>query len=200
MSIVLTDLDQLLLDRWNDTVGIWEAIKELEDRLADSLKSAAERVGPWLRERGFEVSDVSTRTATIDFRRPEWMGKRDESYIHAYIAEVFPYGYRKVREDRAHIWIYAGNLSEDQQEVFEAETRQRLGNHPDEWINPDCDAEYPVGRYLQAYDDKGRLQLASSSEALESFLKEQVEQVLGILDPLNDSLKEALSASRPKSR
>ena len=49
----LTDVDNLLLERWTDTIGIWDAIKELEDRLADRLEAVAERLRPWLEKLGF---------------------------------------------------------------------------------------------------------------------------------------------------
>jgi hypothetical protein len=200
MADTLTELDRLLLERWPDTVGLWQAIKDLEERLGDSLKRVADRLTPWLSDQGFSLLDVSTKDASIEFAQLEWLNKKEEPLITASIAEMFPFGYRRVKDEHPYIWLYAEALPEDQREVFHADSTQKLKTHTDGWINENCDVDWPVGRYCSQYADKDRIALASSEEALEEFVRGRLQEFMTICPTISESLKAALAIKPARGR
>lgn len=200
MPDTLTELDRLLLERWPDAMGLWQAIKDLEDRLGDSLKRVADRLTPWLTDQGFNVVGVSTKDAGVEFAHSHWLNKSEEPLIAASIAELFPFGYRRVKDEHPYLWLYAETLPEDQRELFHSETTRKLKNHADGWINENCDADWPVGRYFTTHGDKERIALASSEEALEQFMKARLQEFAAICPVLTESLKMALALKSGRAR
>src|SRR5688572_7024139 len=178
MTESLTDVDTLLLDRWGDTVGLRDAIKELEDRLADRLEAVAERLRPWLMNQGYVLLDVEKRYATVNVGKASWMKDPEEALIYISIASLFPFGYRRVDEEHPSVWLLSDGLPKPEQEIFQAEVLKRLKNRPEEWINEDCDQDGPAGRYIRSHGDVERACLAQSQEALEKFIKAELEPML----------------------
>lgn len=197
MSDQLTELDVFLLDRWPDTMGIREAIKELEDRLGDRLEAVAERLGPWLTARGYEVAGVETKYAAVNIVKKGWMKNRDEAFIYVAIAGLFPFGYRRVDEEHPYVWLRSEELTEAEEQVFQAEMSSRLKDTPGGWLNEYCTQSDPVGRYIVSYGDPERARLAQSDESLEQFIKAELEPILALGDGFDAALKTARGAKTP---
>lgn len=180
MAEPLTNLDLLLLDRWADTTGIRDAIKELEERLGARLKAAGERLRPWLEGQGFTLLDVETKYAGVKIGKSQWMENKEDPLIHIYMGGLLPFGYRRVDDEHPYVWLIADSLSEKEQEVFQADLSARLKDRPGEWLNEHCDLDWPVGRYVESYGDLERARLVQSEDAFESFMKAELEPLLAM--------------------
>jgi hypothetical protein len=61
-----------------------------------------------------------------------------------------------------------------------------------DWVNEDCNRDYPVGRYLSAGSDGDRLALAQSPESLASFARESLGSILTLGDDVEAALQATL--------
>lgn len=187
----LTELDDLLLERWHDAIGIRDALKELEERLQNRLETVAERLRPWLDEKGYVLFDVGTKNADLDIVKPTWLKSKSEALIWISVFALFPYGYRKVEEEHPFIWIYSKGLPKNEWEPFRAELTHRLKNRPERWINDECDAYCPAGMYITSHGDKERIDLVRSEEALEDFIKTNLSPMLALGEDIDAALETA---------
>jgi hypothetical protein len=180
MSEVLTSLDFLLLDKWQDTLAIWDAINELEDRLSDRFESSVDRLRPWLGERGYEVVEVDRKWASFYVAKRSWFRNREEELVSIGVGALLPYGFRRVDDEHPYVWVAIGHMEEDEQEAFNAQLTERLQRQPGGWINDRCYEDYPAGRFLMSHGDAERIALAKSEEAMESFMKTALESVMAL--------------------
>jgi hypothetical protein len=191
----LTNVDQLLLDRWVDTCALKDAIKELEERLSSRLKSAAEKLEPWFESKGYSLLSTRGRYAEIQAAKPNWLKKGKEEYwIAAAVGAVYPFGYRSVGDDNPYVWLYADGLSKAEQQLFQLELTNRLKNHVGGWVNEYSDPNQPIGRYLTSHGDIERAQLAQSDSQLELFVKASFELIF----ELESEIEHAYRLARPK--
>ena len=180
MSEALTELDVLLLDKWQDTLAIWDAINELEDRLSDRFESSVDRLKPWLAERDYEVVEVDRKGASVYVAKRSWFRKREEELVSVGVGAVLPYGFRRVDDEHPYVWVAIGHMDEDEQEAFNAQFTERLRRRPGGWLNDNCYEDYPAGRHITSLGDSERITLAKSEEAMESFMKDALESVMAL--------------------
>ncbi len=192
MAEPLTDLDVVLLERWADATGLREALKELEERLGDNLEALAERLHPWLEERGYVLTGVDRKVASISVGKGAWMKKRDEPLIDVVVAAVYPFGYRRVLKEHPYVWLWAGGLKEDEQIAFQSELSIRLKRQPGGWINDECDAGHPVGRYITTHRDIERARLAQSADEMEEFIRSALESMFALAPQIDAALAVAV--------
>ena len=189
MAEKLTDVDVMLLDRWADTVGIWQAISDLEERMAERLEAVAEGLRSWLEARGYLLLDVDRKYAAVNVGKHSWMTKKNEPLIYISLCALYPFDYRKVDEDHPYVWVQTDGLTREAQEAFKVELANRVDGKPGGWINKDCDRYSPVGRYIHSYGDAERAQLAQSLEAMEAFIKAELEPMLALGPDIDAALQ-----------
>lgn len=191
----LTDVDRLLLARWADANAMWEAILELEERLGNRLEAIADRLRPWLESRGYMLLDVQRRYANVNVGKRGWMKKREEPLIYISVAALYPFGYCRVDEEHPYVWLLAHGLSDDEQVAFQTYLTDRLKSHSEGWINEHCGQDSPAGRYVTSHGDSERIALAQSDEALEAFIRNELEPMLA----LGGEIDAALVTARPQA-
>lgn len=190
MAEPLTELDTFLLKQWGDASALREALTELEERLSDRLRGVADRLPPWLEARGFVLHDVEARYSCINVGKKAWMNEDGGTRIYISIAALYPFGFRKNQEEHPYVWVYTYGLSKTEQKAFRDAAVKRIGEKPGYWINDDCSQKAPVGRYIRSHGDAERVQLALSEDALEAFVKDQLEPLLEISSELDAALSE----------
>lgn len=190
MAEPLTELDKFLLNQWTDASALREALTDLEQRLSDRLRGVADRLPPWLESRGFILQDIEAKYACINVGKKAWMSADGEARIYISVAALYPFGFRRNEEDHPYVWVYTYGLSKAEQKAFRDAAVKRIGEKPGYWINDDCSQKAPVGRYIRSHGDAERVQLALSEDALEAFVKEQLEPLLEISADLDAALAE----------
>jgi len=58
VSFSYSDMDQLVLQRWTDVVGLLEAHRGVQDRIEEMIEVVGERVARWARPLGFRKTDA----------------------------------------------------------------------------------------------------------------------------------------------
>lgn len=173
----LTDLDRLLLSRWVDTVGMWDAIKEMEDRLADRLEWVVEQLRPWFEDLGYVLIDVDRKYAGFYIAKSEWLDTKGDALAFVGIGGLYPIGFRKVSEEHPYVVIRC-DLAKTDQERFKAELAVRLKDAPGNWINDECSRRTPAIRNVESHGDSERLKLAQDDTALADFIKTELGPLL----------------------
>jgi hypothetical protein len=194
MSIVYSDLDKLLLERWTDVVGLIDAHKSLQDRIEEVINIVGDRVERWARPQGFETETVA-RDAEIHAWRPEWADKRRGPRVYFAIGGFCPSGFRKVDDPYPYLWLYTETLEnfkvkEPEREAFAHAIRGTLGGQAREWEAHDVkDADAPLGRYLTGYDDVARARLVADPDALFTFCTEHLPMLFPLADVIEAELQ-----------
>ena len=193
MSFAYSEMDQLILQRWNDVMGLIEAHREVQDRIEEMIDAVGERVARWARPLGFETT-VQRRDAEFLAWRPGWSDRRKGEKVVLVLGGFCPDGFRKVDERHPFQWVYIGNLAnfrckEPERAIFSQALRAALGDHARSWeaqgVN---EADYPLGRYLTSIRDADRAQLISRPDALFSFVTENFAPLFQIADVIDAEL------------
>ena len=71
MSFAYSDMDQLILQRWPDVMGLIDAHRGVQERIEEMLDIVGERIARWARPLGYETR-VEARDAVFHAWRPAW--------------------------------------------------------------------------------------------------------------------------------
>lgn len=192
-----TDVDRLILDRWDEVSNLIEAREELQDRIADVIDAAGEKVRRWLQPIGYEI-EVDAKRAQYRVHRTTWVYKRKGPAVYFALEDFCPIGYRRVESPYPTLWLITRHLEnfrvkEEDRRKFASDLRNELGPIAAHWDDDECDdAETPVGRYLTEYDSRKRCELISSSEALYAFAVKELTRGFELSDAVDALLQKIL--------
>src|SRR5688572_29427960 len=102
-------MDRLILERWTDVVGLYDALRETQERIEEMIEVVGERVTRWAQTKGFEV-ETYAKDAEFQAWRYAWADKRKGARVELAIGGFCPTGYRKVEEKHPYLWLYTEDL------------------------------------------------------------------------------------------
>lgn len=187
MAAIYSDVDRLLLERWDEVSELIDARDELEERIADVIESAGERVRRALQPMGYEI-DIHPKEAWFDVYRMAWNDRRRGASVYFRLSGLCPRGYRRNEDPHPAMFVYTDTLENfrikaDERRRLATELRQALGDAAREWDDDECsDEDAPLGRYLTDIDNKARCELVSSPEKLATFAIGEFQKAFAIAD------------------
>jgi hypothetical protein len=186
-----TDLDRFIIQRWHDVVEFRNAVDATEERLAEELTIAAERVAEWLKPKEFKLS-VDEPYAEFAAYRPSWVHEGQDAVVWLCVGGLYPKGYRKV-DGEPYLAVYtrdlkALGLSGAAREQFSEDLRRRWGSLLDGWKNDPDDRAYPVFEYLVVAPEEHAL-MVMDAERLCGFAIAQFDRLLPLADGIDECLK-----------
>ena len=193
MSFAYSDMDQLILQRWPDVMGLIDAHRGVQDRIEEMLDIVGERIARWARPLGYETS-VEARDAEFHAWRPAWSDRRKGPKVTLALGGVCPAGFRKVEEPHPYQWVYIRNLADfrvkdAERAAFSHALRASLGEQARRWEAEDVDdTESPLGHYLTGIGNAERAQLVSNQDSLFSFVTEHFQPLFQIADVVEAEL------------
>lgn len=198
MPVAYTDVDRLILERWEDTKGLLEAYEDLQHRIHEALADVDVPLERWAAARGYK-SYAEPKNASFSIYRPSWVNRRrQEALVYFAVEECAPIGYRRVKAAHPGVWLYTNGLQatkmkEADRVRFTSELRARLGAVAEEWRHADArETEYPFGKELLEVNDLDRVRLVAEPEALFAFVTGAFEHAL----PLADAVEQTLTQFR----
>ena len=111
MSFLYSEMDQLILQRWADVVGLIDAHRNTQDRIEEMIQTVGDRLARWAQPMGFETS-VSTRGAEFQAWRPNWSDKRKDPKVLLTLGGFCPLGFRKTEDKYPYQWVIIEGLSQ----------------------------------------------------------------------------------------
>ena len=197
MAAIYSDVDRLVLERWDEVGELIDAREELEDRIAEVIETAGERVKRGLQASGYEV-DVDPKAAHFDAYRTTWNDKRRGATVYFRLSGLCPRGYRRDEHPHPAMFLYTDTLENfrikvDERRRLAATLRQALGDAAREWDDDECnDEEFPLGRYLTGIDNRARCELVSSPEKLATFAIGEFQKAFAIADVVDECVGKLL--------
>ena len=199
MPTTYTDVDRLILERWDDAKGLLEAFEELQDRMLDVIDDGGERLKRWAEQHDC-IIDVQAKEPSFHFYKEAWMNRRkDDALVYFSLADFAPVGYRKVKHDNPYVWLWTENLQmirmkEPERVEFARQLRANLGDRAAQWSHHETiDADSPLGRYLTEVSDNDRVRLVADPDRLFEFASKTIEDALTLSDAIDSSLEQARS-------
>jgi hypothetical protein len=196
MPTTFTDVDLLILQRWDDARGFLEAYEELQDRMHDLIQEVGERLEQWAESRACTV-EVDAKTPQYCVYKTAWMNRRkDDALVYYSLLDFAPVGYRRVKEAHPSIWVHTDNLNmlklkEPERIQFARALRNRLGDTAKSWQHAEVkDAEYPLGKALTQISDTDRVQMVADPERLFGFAVATFEEAFALSDAIDQTLAE----------
>jgi hypothetical protein len=190
-----TDMDRLVLERWEDVVGLNEAYRATQERMEQAVDVAGERIARWAREQGFD-GEMSAREGEFSAWRPGWYDKRkDEARVYLALGGFCPIGFRKIDENHPYLWVNTWPLDRfkvkaPERVKFAQALRTALGAEARSWQDENIDdADHPLGRYLRQYDNAARARLLMDPDSLVSFCQEHLPVVFKLADVIDPELQ-----------
>ena len=133
MATEYTDVDKLILGRWQDVMALFDAHEELQDRVEEVVEEVGERLGRWLDGRGYSIR-TDSKTPVYIIGKDDWYHKRKDDWLVFFeIGGFAPFGFRKVKEDNPYAWLQTFNLEhlklKDPERIeFARGLRQEIGD------------------------------------------------------------------------
>jgi len=193
VSFAYSDMDQLILQRWPDVMGLIDAHRNVQERIEEMLEIVGERIARWARPLGYETA-VEARNAEFHAWRPSWADRRKGPKVTLVLGGVCPTGFRKMEAAHPFQWVYIKNLADfrvkdAERAAFSQSLRVALGEQGRRWEADDVDdTEGPLGHYLTAIGDADRAQLVSNQDSLFSFATENFQPLFQIADVIEAEL------------
>lgn len=176
MNTHYTDVDRMILNRWNEVAALQDAYEGLLDRMEKTITSATDRVGLWLTEQGYQW-EADARQPYINAWKKEWEKPRGQALVHFQVADFAPIGYGKANTPHPFLWLFIDGLDrirlkEEECRRFSKDLKSLLGATAAKWDHQEADdATEPLGRYCVEVTPKDRLDFVAQPAKLVAFIQ-----------------------------
>jgi hypothetical protein len=193
VSFSYSDMDQLILQRWADVVGLIEAHRSTQDRIEEMIQTVGDRLARWARPMGFDTM-VITRPAEFHAWRPNWSEKRKDPKALLVLGGFCPLGFRKTDAQYPYQWVNIEGLSkyrmkDAERTAFAQSLRIALGDQAKSWEADGIDdTNAPLGRHLTTVSDKDRAVVISNPDTLFEFANNHFPALFNLADTIENEL------------
>lgn len=194
MNTTYTDVDRLMLDRWNDVIALFEARDELLSKITNTIDTVCQRVGPWLEENGYEWEGDEKHPSIWAWKK-DWEKPRGEPLITLEISDFAPIGFGRVENDNPWMWVRTDNLERIRLKApdrvrFARDLKAALGTAASKWEHEDCEEDSePLGRYCTDVSDQQRLELVKQPARMVEFLQAGFKEMFELVPALDETLR-----------
>ena len=189
-----TDVDLMLLERWDEVKGLREAFSELLDRMRDAVEHALGKVKSAALERGFSC-EFDSKQPIVYFWKKEWATRSNEACIYFELSDFAPIEYGKVEGDHPAMWLIVEDLRrlkireshEDFAKVLKAELAPT--DLLDKWKHDDADSDSPLGKECSDVSDEHRVHLVTEPEAFIKYVIERLDEFAELVPAIDQALQ-----------
>ncbi len=194
MNTHYTDVDRMILTRWEEVAALREAYDGLLDRMTSTIDSACERAGAWLEEQGYEWNHEA-KYPSIWAWKASWEKPRGEPLITLEITDFAPLGFGKVDNPNPYLWVSTEGLErlklKDADRIrFARELKATLGTALAKWDHADGDeSSDPLGRYCTEVSEQQRIDLVGHPAGLVTFFEKSFQELFELAPVIDETLK-----------
>jgi hypothetical protein len=188
-----TDVDRMILSRWNEVAALQDAYDNLLDRMEKTISSATDRVGLWLAEQGYQC-EADARQPYINAWKKEWEKPKGQPLVHFQVADFAPIGYGKADTPHPFLWLFIDGLErirlkEDDCRRFSKELKVVLGAMATKWDHQEADdTTEPLGRYCVEISPQDRLDLVAQPAKLVAFVETGFSELFELVPAVEQTL------------
>ena len=195
-----TDVDLMILKRWDEVKALREAFDDLVDRMQDIVEVTLQKVSTAVAAEKGLSSDFNIKRPSIWFWKREWENRKKEPGIYFELFDFAPSDYGKDVEEHPSMWLMTDEFSRlkmrEGSEDFGRAVRAALS--PEllrKWSDEDADlSDSPLGRECQEVSEADRVRLVGEPDALSKFIVERFEEFGADLGPAIDQALQKMTA------
>src|SRR5512138_1488213 len=109
MSTSYTDVDRLILDRWEEVLGLREAFDELQSRIEEVFGDVGARLVKWANSCGYNLASDPRKAAYYAWKQ-SWETRKGNEVIYYEVGALAPFGYRKIDADHPYLCVCTEQL------------------------------------------------------------------------------------------
>lgn len=194
MASRYTDVDLMILKRWDEVNALREAFEDLLGRIEDVLEVSLQKVSTAVSERGLS-SEFDTKRPSMLFWKRDWETRKKEPGIYFQVFDFVPADYGKAVEDHPSMWFTTDEFSKlkmrESSEEFGRAVRASLS--PEllkKWSHEDADlSESPLGRECIEVSESDRVRLVAEPDALGKFIIDRVDEFMELIPAIDQALQ-----------
>ena len=189
-----TDVDLMILKRWDEVKALREAFDDLLGRIEETVEASLQKVSTTASER--EVSSAfDLKRPSIWFWKREWETRKKEPGIYIEVSDFVPVDYGKAVEDCPSMWFMTDEFSKlkmrESSEDFGRAVRAALS--PElltKWSHEDADlSDSPLGRDCTDVSESDRVRLVAEPGALGKFVIDRVDEFMELVPAIDQALQ-----------
>ena len=190
-----TDVDLMILKRWDEVKALREAFDELLDRMGDFVAGSLEKVAAKAEERDLSC-DVDIRRPSIWFWKHNWETRSTKvPGIYFQLFDFAPATYSKSVEEYPSMWLMTDGFSKlrmrESSEDFGLAVRSKLS--PDimtKWSHDDAKlSDSPLGRECSNVSDSDRVVFVAEPDALYKFVIGRLDEFMELAPAVDQALQ-----------
>lgn len=193
MNTRYTDVDRLILGRWEEVAAMRLAYDELLDRMGDTIDAACERVGGWLGDQGYQWNH-DAKYPVMRAWKAVWEKPRGDALVTLEVRDFAPMGYGRVEADHPYLWAYTDCLErlrmKDADRVrFAKDLKTALGPLATKWDHAEAvEHSEPLGRYCAELSEQQRIELVTHPARLVEFLQAGFTELMELAPAIDSTL------------
>jgi hypothetical protein len=183
MASRYTDVDLMILRRWDEVATLRAAFDDLLNRMEGVLEVALQKVSTTVSERRLSAG-FDAKQPSIWFWKRDWETRRKEPGIYFQLSDFAPGEYGRTAKDHPSMWLMTDEFSKlKMRESSEDFGRALRASLPQEllkkWNHEDTDlSESPLGRECIDLRESDRIRLVAEPDALDKFIIERLDEFL----------------------
>lgn len=194
MASRYTDVDLMILKRWDEVKALREAFDDLLGRIEDVVEVSLQKVANVLTERGLS-SEVDMKWPSIWFWKREWETRKKEPGVYFQVFDFVPADCGRDVDDYPSMWFMTDEFSKlkmrESSEEFGRTVRTALS--PElltKWSHEDADlSDSPLGRECHEVSEFDRVRLVAELDALGKFIIDRVDEFMELIPAIDQALQ-----------
>jgi hypothetical protein len=189
-----TDVDLMILKRWDEVKALREAFDDLIDRMQEIVEGSLQKMTTVASERKLSA-DFDLKRPSIWFWKRDWETRKKEPGVYFEVLDFVPADYGKAVEDFPSMWFMTDEFSKlkmhESGEDFGRALRAALS--PElltKWNHEYADlSDSPLGRDCTDVSDADRVRLVADPDGLGKFIIDRVDEFMELVPAIDQALQ-----------
>ena len=194
MASRYTDVDLMILKRWDETKALREAFDQLIDRMQAVVETTLQKVSIEASQRGLE-SGFDPKQPSIWFWKNEWATRKGDPGVYFFVSGFVPADYGKAIGDYPSASVRTEDLSKLRMRVSgEDFGRTLLSQVPPDllstWSHGEVElGECPLVRESHDVSESDRVRFVAEPDTLSKFILDRVDELMELVPAIDQTLQ-----------
>ena len=193
MASRYTDVDLMILKRWDEVQALREAFDDLVDRMQDIVEASLQKMSTTMAARGLQ-SHIDPKRPLIALWKPTWVTPRSQEGLYFQVADFVPTDCGRNVGACPSVRLMTKEFSSlkmrESPEEFGRAVRDALPPElRSKWIPDEDLPDAPLGRDYAEVSEADRVRFVSDPEQLVKFVTERVEELMELVPVVDQTLQ-----------
>jgi hypothetical protein len=194
MASRYTDVDLMILKRWDEVKALRGAFDDLVDRIQDTVEVALQNAVNVTSEKGLS-SEFDLKRPSIWFWKREWANRKNEPGVYFQVLDFVPKECGKSGREHPSMWLVTDEFSNlkmrENGDDFGRAVKAALS--PElltKWNHHEAEpARSPLGLEYEAVSESDRVNLVANPDDLGKFIIERVDEFRELVPAVEQTLQ-----------